>query len=61
MALSTRKKTAIGFWITGAIFIVVGGIIWNTSVNPNWLTIALPIVALVAEAVGVAITLPQLP
>ncbi len=61
MALSQRKKVAIGFWVTGAVFIAVGGVVWNTQVNPNWLTIALPIVALVAEAIGIGITLPQLP
>jgi hypothetical protein len=61
MALSPRKKVALGFAITGAVFIAVGAIIWNTMVNPSWLTIGLPLVGLVAEAVGFTIILPQLP
>jgi hypothetical protein len=61
MALSARKKVAIGFWVTSILFAAVGGIVWNTTVNPTWLTIALPLVVVVADAVGLAVTVPQLP
>lgn len=61
MALSARKKTALGFGVTGLLFIAVGAVIWNTAVNPTWLTIAIPVVAFIADAIGIAITVPQLP
>jgi hypothetical protein len=61
MALSARKKVALGFGLTGLVFIAVAAIVWNTTVNPTWLTIALPAVAFVADALGLAIVLPQLP
>ena len=61
MALSSRKKVAIGFWVTSALFAIIGGIVWNTTVNPTWLTVALPLVVVVADAIGLAVTVPQLP
>ncbi len=61
MAMSARKKVALGFAITGAVFIAVGAITWNTTVNPTWLTIGLPLVSMIAEAIGFSIIIPQLP
>ena len=61
MAMSARKKVALGFAITGAVFSAVGAVIWNTSVNPNWLSVGLPLLSLVLEGIGFSIIIPQLP
>ena len=61
MAMSARKKVALGFAITGAVFIAVGAVIWNTTVNPSWLTVGLPLLSLVLEGIGFSIIIPQLP
>ena len=59
MALTDRKKTALGFFITGLIFVAVGIIFWATAINPAWLTKGLLMIAALAEIVGIAILLPQ--
>jgi len=59
MALSDRKKTALGFFITGIVFVAVGAIMWFTSANPVWLQKALLIVGAVVEIIGLSVTLPQ--
>lgn len=61
MALSARKKWALGVGITGLVFFAVAAVVWNTQVNPSWLTIGLPLVGLIGSALGLVITVPQLP
>lgn len=59
MALSDRKKTALGFLITGIVFVAVGFILWFTQTNPAWLQKALLIVGAVVEIIGLSVTLPN--
>lgn len=56
--MTPRKKTALGFMITGIVFLAVGAITWFTQVDPVWLQKALLGIAALAEIVGVVILLP---
>ena len=60
MALTPRKKRGIGFFITGGIFILFGGIVMKTVADPSWLTFIPLFVGLIAEYFGFKVVFPDI-
>ena len=57
--MTDRKKRAVGFGISAALFALVAGVFGFTEVNPDWLGNVLAIVAAVAGVVGITIVVPD--
>lgn len=51
-------RKAIGFLISGLVFIVAFVIVGFVGETPEWLSTLLPIVAAVCEAIGIAFVNP---
>lgn len=60
MALSARKKKGIGFCISGVVFLGVGGIFIATATTPDWLSLAIQGVGMIAGLLGFNTVFPDL-
>lgn len=58
MALSARKKKALGFGVTGVVFVVAGVVLWVTPSTPDWLGTVLGALGAVANIVGLVVLVP---
>ena len=57
--MTNRKKKGIGFFISGAVFIVAGFIFSTMDVNPVWLNSAMILVGMIAEFFGFKTVFPD--
>lgn len=57
--MTDRQKKGLGFIISGAVFIGVGGVLIGLPATPAWVDTAVMIVGLIAQGVGLAVTLPE--
>jgi len=57
--MTSRKKKAVGFGVTAALFALFAGIFGFTDADPSWLGNLVAIVAAVAGAVGLSIVIPE--
>ena len=55
----TRKDKGIGFLISGAAFILLGVINVVVEVTPEWVTVVLDVVALMAGYLGYRFVRPE--
>ena len=55
----TRKEKGIGFLISGAAFILLGVINVVVEVTPEWVTVVLDVVALMAGYLGYRFVRPE--
>lgn len=58
--MSDRKKKALGFFVSGAAFLVAGIVTWATPAAPAWSSTLLSVIGAVAAVVGIGVTLPEL-
>jgi hypothetical protein len=59
MALTPRKKKGIGFFISGAAFIVGGALAFAASEDPSWWPTAISLVGMVASFFGFTTVFPD--
>lgn len=57
--MSNRKKKGIGFFVSGALFIVAGYFAATTGVAPEWFGGLVSAVGLAAEYFGFSIVYPD--
>lgn len=57
--MTTRKKRGVGFFISGAAFIVGGAICFATQVTPGWFPTVISLVGLVAGFFGFQTVFPD--
>ena len=57
--MSGRKKRGIGFFISGAVFIVAGLVSMQMDLDPAWLSQAVVLVGLVADFWGFKTVFPD--
>lgn len=57
--MSNRKKKGIGFFVSGAIFVVVGVFTATTGAAPEWFSGVLTAVGLAAEYFGFQVVYPD--
>ncbi|MFA5422172.1 MAG: hypothetical protein WC344_05300 [Bacilli bacterium] len=53
MAMTARKKTSLGYYISAGICVGLGIVFGMTDTTPEWVTQALSIIGLVATAIGI--------
>ena len=53
MALTVRKKTAIGLVITGVVCVAIGIILGVTAITPVWVPVALLVIDVALTAIGI--------
>jgi hypothetical protein len=60
MDLTPRKKKALGFGVSGIVFIVVAIVFWTTATTPEWVNTGLAIIGSIANLVGLGqLVLPE--
>lgn len=57
--MTPRKKKGLGSIISGAIFIVVGIIIYTTTATPAWVPTALQLIGTVGGILGFVFVFPD--
>ena len=57
--MTTRKKRGVGYFISGAAFIVGGAICFAAQVTPVWFPAAISLVGLVAGFFGFKFVYPD--
>lgn len=57
--MTARKKKGIGFLISGAVFVVAGGVFLGMPVTPDWLGPVMGLVGLVANFLGFVVVFPD--
>jgi len=57
--MTDRKKKGIGFFITGAIFALFGGVFMATEVDPTWLGFVPVFVGVIASYFGFQVVFPD--
>lgn len=57
--MTDRQKKGLGFLISGAVFLGVGGIFIGLPASPAWLDIVITSIGAVAQVVGLVVTLPE--
>ena len=56
--MTDRKKKAVGFLVSGGVFLVAG-IATFAADMPSWLPTIVSIVAAIAGVVGISVTMPE--
>ena len=59
--MTARKKTGLGFFISGAMFILGGIVCWYIPATPVWIPTLFGIVGLVGSSLGLKIVFPDVP
>lgn len=59
MAMSERKKKGLAYFISGAVFVAVGVILWVTNTTPAWVNTVLSGIGLIGNLVGFILVLPS--
>ena len=57
--MTDRKKKGIGFFVSGALFVVVGIFTATTGTAPEWFSAVLTAVGLAAEYFGFQVVYPD--
>lgn len=57
--MSDRKKTGIGLFISGVVFLVVGFFFTFAEITPDWVAGVIAVVGLVAEYLGFKTVFPD--
>lgn len=57
--MSPRKKKGIGFFISGIVFVVVGGVFVFAEATPEWVSAGMGLVGLIAEFFGFKTVFPD--
>lgn len=57
--MDNRKKRGIGYMISGVVFLAVGGAMVGTDVTPEWLSLVVQGVGLIANMLGFATVFPD--
>lgn len=57
--MSDRKKTGIGLFISGVVFLVVGFFFTFAEVTPDWVAGVIAVVGLIAEYLGFKTVFPD--
>lgn len=57
--MSPRKKKGIGFFISGAVFLVVGFVFVSMDTTPEWVSSGISLVGLIAEFFGFSTVFPD--
>ena len=58
--MTARKKKGIGFLISGAVFIVAGGVFVGVPTTPDWLVPVMGLVGLIANFLGFVVVFPDI-
>jgi hypothetical protein len=59
ISMTTRKKKGVGLLISGAVFVVAGGVFIGMPTTPDWLGPAMSLVGLVANFLGFVVVFPD--
>ena len=57
--MTDRKKKGIGFMISGAAFLAVGGLFTFADLTPDWVAAAIALVGMVAQFFGFTTVFPD--
>ncbi len=57
--MTTRKRKAVGFGLTAAMFALFAGVFGFMDADPAWLSNLTAIVAAIAGVVGITIMVPE--
>lgn len=57
--MSPRKKKGIGFFISGAVFLVAGFVFVSMDATPEWVASSVSLVGLIAEFFGFKTVFPD--
>jgi uncharacterized protein (DUF983 family) len=59
MALTTRKRRALGIMIGGVITVAIGAIVYATTKTPLWVPLAVQGVGMIGNLLGFAWAFPD--
>ncbi len=58
--MTTRRKAAWGFGISGIVSIAVSVLFFMTEVTPDWVPVVLSIIGVIGPMIGIKISIPKI-